>query len=293
MKNKTLLVALAFAAFTTSCKKQSGQEAPLADAKQNDCNCTVEQAFPEIKGQVISFGNGAKKISLTKKNDQFILGGDILLSNDQVSFLKQKADASGASTESTFVDYLNRRWTDGIVYYAIDTNVPNQARINDAIAHWKAKTKLTFTVRTNQANYIRFVVGSGCSSSLGMIGGAQKLNLSSGCSTGNAIHEIGHALGLLHEQSRTDRDDYVIINKDNIEAGYEHNFDTWADRGYTGGQTGAFDFGSIMMYPSSAFSSNGEPTITKLDGSTFGSQRTALSVGDLAGFKYLYPNYAL
>ncbi|WP_367864299.1 hypothetical protein [Pedobacter sp. WC2423] len=48
-----------------------------------------------------------------------------------------------------------------------------------------------------------------------------------------------------------------------------------------------------MMYPSSAFSSNGEPTITKLDGSTFGSQRTALSAGDLAGFKYLYPGYAL
>lgn len=28
---------------------------------------------------------------------------------------------------------------------------------------------------------------------------------------------------LLHEQSRTDCDDYVVINKDNIEVSLEHN----------------------------------------------------------------------
>ena len=44
-----------------------------------------------------------------------------------------------------------------------------------------------------------------------------------------------------------------------------------------------------MLYSSYAFSKNGEPTITKKDGSTYTTNRTALSVGDKAGVDAMYP----
>lgn len=65
-------------------------------------------------------------------------------------------------------------------------------------------------------------LNSGCHSNVGRIGGAQEINYESpGCLTryGTVQHEMLHALGFYHEQSETDRDDYVTINWDNITPG--------------------------------------------------------------------------
>ena len=63
-----------------------------------------------------------------------------------------------------------------------------------------------------------------CYSFIGRQGGRQDISLGQGCgSLGTALHEIMHALGFFHEQSRPDRDEYVNIFFDNIETGTVYN----------------------------------------------------------------------
>ena len=90
----------------------------------------------------------------------------------------------------------------------------------------------------------------------------------------------------MHEQSRTDRDQYVTINWENIDPKYHSEFEIcWG----CDNQDTPYDYESVMHYGPTAFALNYSiNTIDTHNGEHIG-QRNGFSDLDIIGLNKLYP----
>ena len=149
--------------------------------------------------------------------------------------------------------FTGQKWTNNAIYYEFDANVTleNQARWIEAAAEWAAVANLYFLPRTTEPNFIHVQDANVNNSYVGMIGGSQEMNIANWSFKYIIVHEIGHALGLRHEQSRSDRDAYVTILLENVDPSNHWIFNKHASINYT-----PYDFDSKMHYGKNFFTIN-------------------------------------
>ncbi|KAG7236937.1 hypothetical protein INR49_032979 [Caranx melampygus] len=160
-------------------------------------------------------------------------------------------------------------------------------KIDYAMKSYHSRTCIRFVPRQNEYDYISIENRAGCFSALGREGGRQVLSLNrQGCLYHGIIqHEINHALGFQHEQTRSDRDQYVRINWENINQQMAYNF----YKQTTNNLNTPYDYSSIMHYGRTAFSINGWDSITPIpDPNVQIGQRQGMSYWDIMRINMLY-----
>jgi astacin (peptidase family M12A) len=230
-----------------------------------------------------------QRVNFATVNGQAVLEGDILLGPATTLPLRYGIPRASTLETKSAVAVASRSylWPDAEIPYAIDGSAAEKASaINWAFGVFSS-TPIRFRPRiASDRDYVVFrELGSGCWSYLGRQGGAQDIDVTT-CQGGNIAHELMHAAGFYHEQSRGDRDNYIDIVWDEIAPEMRSNFDKRDARGQ---DIGPYDYGSIMHYPSTAGSRSGKPTIIPRDRNARIGQREALSALDRSAIDTLYP----
>jgi hypothetical protein len=215
--------------------------------------------------------------------------GDMILRHDQMLY----PDSSGPRSLLQIPTYEARLWEFGVIPVAFASTITaSQKDFFYANCELWRDAGVKCVPYAGEPTYVYVTEDEdGCWSYVGMQErGAQQLNLEyPGCwSKAIPAHELGHAFGLMHEHSRPDRNTYVTVQYQNIEAGQSDQFDIVANSI----MIGPYDFGSVMHYAKNAFSANGQDTIVPRAGyesqAANMGQREGPSGNDLAAMRDVY-----
>jgi hypothetical protein len=181
-------------------------------------------------------------------------------------------------------------WDQPEIPYSINPSLPDPSRVQRAIDYFNQHTVVKFIPFEGQKDAIVFEPGDEeCISYLGRTVGLQPIRLVRGCGTQEILHEMMHALGFIHEQSRPDRDQFVDVLWDNIEERFQSQFAMVPDSLVEPERDSPFDYRSVMMYRPTIFAARpGQPTMQSKSPNSISPVTEGLSDTDIARVNRLY-----
>ncbi|KAL3102513.1 hypothetical protein niasHS_001255 [Heterodera schachtii] len=211
--------------------------------------------------------NDGTELSVNRDIAHQLFEGDILLTRPQAQQILREMENEASQTlmrrmrPRQLNPDPNTFWTETTIPFTISggQNDVLAQSVFAAHRHISSLTCIRFAYYRDandlvgRRDYMEYSRLSGCWSMVGRQGGSQIVSIGFGCETlGITVHETMHALGVWHEQSRTDQENYVTINYNNILSGTESNFykrspDTSDNLGQP------YDLGSVMHYSNKAF----------------------------------------
>ncbi|XP_033643256.1 blastula protease 10-like isoform X1 [Asterias rubens] len=241
---KTLLITLLLVGFTLAFVKNRGM--------RDDFNSKAVEFLSGRDGE-------AARAEMTPSPG--CVEGDMELTSEQkdVYFAMREATAKNRARVRRDAQAAFSIWPNKTLVYRFDASLDNGIKqvFREAIEIYREHTGLSFEEAFDDYSgaihpLVVYGLNDGCSSSVGYrerSGGRMHLETEKCGALGTILHELGHALGRFHEQTRSDRDDYITVIESNILPGFEHNFRK-ADRPILA----LYDLQSIMHYSRDAFS---------------------------------------
>jgi hypothetical protein len=270
---------------SSACADQGNQRFGAPKLGSDDEKIQEVDRMHELREGVLSLPfAGEVDILYAVIDGRAIWAGDIILHED---------DLQGFRAASS-----SRLWPEGTVKYAFGDGLTPAIRLGvmQAMDQWTIRSGIRFREVEPQGGGHLLIAGgepNDCSAHLGYYGPGtvHQLTLGENCDEASIYaHELGHVIGLFHEQSRSDRDDHVSIDWHNIQPGFAYAFDKYEKKG-AGKDRGAYDFSSIMHYPSDAFAVDPtKPTIVRKEGSSLIERPMLISGGDAMAVQAMYAN---
>lgn len=245
------------------------------------------RAQKEMMSKKVQIGQQDKQFELRKVGHYFLLNGDIIMGDDLPrTKIYVRTDPRGIPVNLWPSGYIPVMIGDDVIKWDMYQSVMQ------ALTTLNNNTNVRFKPYAGESDYIKIDMylddpNLGGFSAVGRQGGEQVLFLNKNMPESVVVHEMLHALGMWHEQSRSDRDNFVKVNLDNVKEEYKHNFQI-----EPGIAIGDYDYQSIMHYPADAFAvSGGNASIQCKNGQAVSNCKlggNVLSAKDIAALNRLF-----